>query len=339
MPPFMSNSATHGFTRFEAALPALKLTNADTRFAPYGKQSRRAGVDARHIARNNETIESLAINALEKVLQQETRQCTALILSTTAADHDEATNPEDMAKKIAAHFDIEVAYAVNMACSGFSAAIAKAMQLATEHDDIAVVSSEIASRGLDFDDPGSFLLFGDAAAATTVSRHGPHTIEKAYVQEFDDPDHFLDAKRGTYKDFDGIVSDRSVFRMSHGKPATIPGMTEKNLTIVAAEAMGRNVLRELEGVNAEDIVINPHQASQPVLDQLDSFLWNQTSTRFTLVRAYRETGNTVSASVPLALATIQDEIRAGTLVLCPTAGGGHALREGKMTHGMVRIRW
>ena len=144
-----------------------------------------------------------------------------------------------------------------------------------------------------------------------------------------DPKCFLDATRLQSLDIDGVKSDRPVFRMTGG--------TE--MVTAAADLMIRSSLEEMTRHPGSRFLFAPHQASMPVLNEIERGLTPNPAEPIRMARSFRTHANSVSATVPVTLAMEQDAIEPGTVVICPTAGGGEALRKGTMSHGLVAIRW
>lgn len=318
----------NGFTRFVTAFPERHVTNDEPPYNAYAKKLlKNSGVEARYVAGPGDSVVSLSIASLNKLTQTLDGRhgpYDALVLATgELSDDARSRNPNDIAREVADAFKIPHAEAINFACSSFSAAVQRVLELRRDFRHVALVSTEKITDGLNFDEPQSAVLFGDGSAATSIAGDAPHEIHEAWVEELPSDTPALTVQKGEFADFNGVRRERIVFKM--GSDATYD-FAVRTLRQLSLEEIGRR--------DAEEVFVVPHQPSGRVLSavqlQLDEVLPGD---RF--VNALRDTGNLAAASVPAALATVMDRIRAGAHVVCPTVGAGQCLAEGKLSRGRV----
>jgi 3-oxoacyl-[acyl-carrier-protein] synthase-3 len=203
---------------------------------------------------------------------------------------------------------------LNAACSGFVYGLVLAHQMVVGGmDRVVLVGAETLSRIVDWDDRATAVLFGDGAGAVVLD-----------AAEGDDPGllgydlgsdgslrHILDADIGGYIHMDG----KEVFRKA------VRVMIDSSRRAMA-----------MAGVGADDItLLVPHQANIRIIESANAKLGIPLErTANVLAR----TGNTSSASVPLALADAADagRLQRGDLVLLTGFGAG-------MTWASAVLRW
>ena len=205
------------------------------------------------------------------------------------------------------------AFDLNAACSGFVyGLIAAAGFLEVGSRRVLLVGSETLSNITDWDDRGTAILFGDGSGAAVVEAiDGPSDILGWHVASRGDLGHILSCEMSGTMKMDG----REVFRQ-------------------AVLAMEESAMASLEraGLTADDVaVIVPHQANIRIIDASLKRLGIPAEKASVVLD---RTGNTSSASIPLALeeALRTNRIGAGDVVLLVGFGAG-------MTSASALIRW
>lgn len=318
-----------GFTTFETAFPQVIYTNEDPPFSYYPKTCGASGIIQRHIA-HKETVASLAVAVIERLRSSvagEFGDFNAFVLSTTsyAPNHIEAV--QHIAEEVAEQTNIRVFETVNFACSGFSAAVQKALRLSGEREHVAVVCSEIPSTGIDFLDFKTFPLFGDGAAAGSISPKGKHTITKAFVENVVDESNCIGFRCAPFADIHEEVHTGRRFHMSGAE------------VMAKAIDMATDIVSQENHDDGAKIIV-PHQAGRAILDRIQLGIQSR-GLNWPVINRLGETGNLVSASVPAALSSLFKEggIPRGTHIICPTFGGGEALQNGWMSKGLVSFMY
>lgn len=193
---------------------------------------------------------------------------------------------------------------INTVCTSFITALDYASMLLStgEHEHIAIVSSEISSKGINPADPETYSLFGDAAAAIIVSR----TDQDAGIVQFQSKTYAQEVKSTIIAGGGNVHHPQSYpydpalysFKME-GKKLLRSVKTRLPDFINTFFAKANTTLADT------DLII-PHQASKLGLKMLTRLNGGQSSN---IVDILAQHGNCISASIPLALAMSIDEGR------------------------------
>jgi len=184
---------------------------------------------------------------------------------------------------------------INTSCVSFVTALhtAGCLLAAGAYRRIAIVSSELASRGIDWEHEESSLIFGDGAACAIVEKGISESGILAYRSEtYPEGSDFCEIRAGgTRRNPRAGMDEKDFLFQMQGKP----------LFRLAASLMEvfLNRLLESAGLTLQDITtVIPHQASHLSLEHIRKRLGVAPET---VVDIYRKFGNQVSASVPTAL--------------------------------------
>lgn len=233
----------------------------------------------------------------------------ALVLATTTPDKqwgNAAAVQNELGMRCGA-FD------VNAACSGFMYGLITGHGLiAMGADRVLVIGTDTLSRITDWDDRGTAPLFADGSGAVVLeSVEGP-----GQMLAWD-----LDA-------------DGSLMSILHAEVGGFVRMEGKEVFRRAVRIMVDSAEKSMAhaGITADDVaLIVPHQANVRIIDAACDRLGIPMERAAVVLD---KTGNTSSASIPLALADALDKGRVanGDLVLLVGFGGG-------MTAASCVLRW
>lgn len=279
------------------------------------------GIRNRRWASEEQACSDLAVLAAEQLFTEkpdEKEQITQVILSTISGDY--IAPPTSPLIQYRLGLNNAGAFDVGAACAGFvvglhtSAAIAQASQGA-----VLLIASEIRSKFLNKNNFATSVLFGDGAAACTVSQN-------AEQAEF----RFIASALFA----DGEVSD-TVSTPAGGSrlPAaqcTNPDqffITIRESTALFVKAVHGMVdsaqffLKELNMTPADIQWLVPHQGNKNLVLSVAKQLGFPDER---VVKTVEETGNTSGASVGIALEDLRvnSAIQSGDKVLLVAAGGG-----------------
>ncbi|HZT67446.1 MAG TPA: beta-ketoacyl-ACP synthase III [Acidimicrobiales bacterium] len=295
------------------ALPDKVITNADleARLDTTDEWiTERSGIRERRVGG---TTTELAVGAGRAALAKaglEPTNVDLLVLATTTPDQAVPATSAAVSHELGLHcggFDL------NAACAGFVYSLVAASGMATGHiRNVLLIGSETLSRVTDWEDRSTAVLFADGAGAVVL-------------QAVEGPGDLLGWDLGLdgslrpilYADLGGfiVMEGREVFRRA--VRATVESATQ---------ALRRS------GVSADEIALFvPHQANIRIIDAAGQRLGiPRERTAVVLDR----TGNTSSASIPLALADAADagRLSPGDLVLLSGFGAG-------MTWASAVVRW
>jgi len=304
---------TSRFAGWGTALPDKVLTNADLETMLETTDDwivERSGIRERRIGG---TTAGLAVEAGRAALQHAgaTPESVDLLVLCT-------TTPDQQVPATAARVQHELglrcgAFDVNAACSGFVYGLVTAHQFITGGSQrVLVIGSETLSRITDWDDRSTAVLFADGAGALVLDATDDESSVLAWDLGCDGTYRsILDADIGGYLHMEG----REVFRRA------VRVMIDS----------GQRTMRAA-GVTPDDVALMvPHQANIRIIEAANQKLGFPME-RTALVMEH--TGNTSSASIPLALADAAQagRLKRGDLVLLLGFGAG-------MTWASALLRW
>lgn len=299
---------------------------------PAGWTMRHTGVRQRHFV-EDETSAFLGAAALQNALAEAGGGRPDMLLSAGGT-------PQQPIPCTAAFIAREMGWSglpcfdVNATCLGFIPALEMAALLlaAGKHDCIAIVCAEIASRGLNWEQPEAAALMGDGAAAVILTR---------IAEDSDDSPALLASAMETWPEGAALTEIRGggttlpAVRHEAGKnsPDFLFHMDGPGVFRLAAERIGPFVGGLIGDApnrwDAIDLVI-PHQGSLLAMRHLRQRLGIPEEK---LIETAADHGNVIAASLPLALheAIRSDRLQRGqtTMLLGTSAGfslGGALLR-------------
>ena len=297
-----------------SALPANVVTNDDLQASGLDTNDQwifeRTGIRSRH---HGGSTASLSIEAGRKAIEMagiQPHQIDAVILATTTPDRTVPATSATVQHGLGLRCG---AFDVNAACSGFMYAmvIANGM-IATGMQRILVIGTDTLSRITDMTDRGTAILFADGSGAVVMeATEGPGQLMGWDIDADGSAEGALYSEVGEKLHMDG----KEVFRRA---------------VMIMADSGEKSM--KAAGVSADDIaVVIPHQANVRIIDaSLRRLGISMEKTVITL----DHTGNTSSASIPIALAEALDagRIHNGDLVLLVGFGAG-------MTAASAVLRW
>ena len=311
----MTIPATRGatITGWGTALPDTVITNAhfeaelDTTAAWI---SERTGIDER---RHGSTTAALAVEAGRAALTMAGRtgaDIDLVLLATTSPDYQIPSTASQVQEELGIRGG---ACDVNAACSGFVYGLVQAHGLiAMGLDRVLLIGAETLSRLTDQTDRNTAILFGDGAGAVVLEA----TADAGQLLSFD---------LGS----DG--SARTLLEAPIGGFMTMNGKEVFRRAVTVMVDSARTSLAEA-GHSVDDLaLVVPHQANIRIIDAACSRLGVPSERVATVLH---RTGNTSSASIPLALADALEAGRVGSddLILLVGFGAG-------MSWASAVLRW
>ena len=310
--------AAHGLTRsariagWGTALPEKVLTNADLETMLDTTDAwivERSGIRERRIGG---TTSGLAVQAGQSALTHagaDPNSIDLLILCTTTPDQQVPATASTVQHELGLRCG---AFDLNAACSGFVYGLVTANGfIGNGLERVLLIGSETLSRVTDWDDRGTAVLFADGAGAVVIDATDEPMLLGWDLGSDGSLRSILDADIGGFMRMEG----KEVFRRA---------------VRVMIDSATRSMQRA--GVTADDIaLVVPHQANIRIIESANAKLGiPMDRTAMVLER----TGNTSSASIPLALADAADagRLSPGDLVLLVGVGAG-------MTWASAVIRW
>ena len=295
------------------ALPDKVVTNADLEARLDTSDewiTERTGIRERRVGGTTADLAVAAGRAALDRSQLTPADVDLLVLATTTADQAIPATSAHVADQLGINCG---AFDLNAACSGFVYSLVVAAGMTAPHvRRILLVGSETLSRYTDCEDRTTAVLFADGAGAVVLEAvDGPGDL-LAWDLGVDGASRSI-----LYADLGGfiVMEGREVFRRA------------VRVTVESAQ-----LTMERAQVAPDDIALFvPHQANLRIIDAAAQRL-GIPAERIAVV--LDRTGNTSSASIPLALADAADagRLRPGDLVLLSGFGAG-------MTWASAVLRW
>jgi 3-oxoacyl-[acyl-carrier-protein] synthase-3 len=301
---------TAGMTGLGCALPSGTVSTADIA-GRIGVEPewilRRTGIAMRHRLAPDATLTDLAVEAAVPALAEarlDGADLDAVLVATASADQVMPAAAPLVAARLGA--TRAMAWDVNLACTGFLAALEQGAALieSGRADHVLVIAAEALSRVTDHDDRKTAALFGDGAGAAVLGPGGPLRLGRSVLRAEGDDDRAL-----------VIDHDERLVRMD--------GHAVFQRAVAGMERCCREVLANA-GVTVDDVdLVVPHQANARITVALAERLGVPAER---VVDAIRDVGNTGAASIPLALEQARREGRLPDpgLMLLTAFGAGFA---------------
>ena len=295
------------------ALPEKVLTNADLSTMMDTNDewiTERTGIKRRHIGGSTASLSVASARRAITMAGIDPASIDGLVLSTTTPDRTVPATSATVQNELGLRCG---AFDVNAACSGFVYAYVVAQGLlAIGAKRLLVIGTDTLSRITDWSDRGTAILFADGSGACVVDA----TPDAGQLLGWDlDADgsleHLLYAEVGGYIHMDG----KEVFRRA---------------VRIMVDSAKKSLAKA--GLSVDDVKLCvPHQANLRIIDAACRNLGIPLE-RTAIV--LHETGNTSSASIPLALFDAADRGRLhnGDIVLLVGFGAG-------MTAASAVLEW
>ena len=295
------------------ALPEKVLTNADLSTMMDTNDewiTERTGIKRRHIGGSTASLSVASARRAIAMAGIDPASIDGLVLSTTTPDRTVPATSATVQNELGLRCG---AFDVNAACSGFVYAYVVAQGLlAIGAKRLLVIGTDTLTRITDWSDRGTAILFADGSGACVVDA----TSDAGQLLGWDlDADgsleHLLYAEVGGYIHMDG----KEVFRRA---------------VRIMVDSAKKSLAKA--GLSVDDVKLCvPHQANLRIIDAACRNLGIPLE-RTAIV--LQETGNTSSASIPLALFDAADRGRLhnGDIVLLVGFGAG-------MTAASAVLEW
>lgn len=312
------NAYLHSFSRY---IPSRRVSNHDLAQSLDTSDEwifSHTGIRYRHIAEEDETASTMAIQTAKQSIARSSiskDDIDVLIFTSSTPDYPGSVPPTAGVVQHALGLPNAAAMDLGAACSGFVYAIeiAKNFIRAGNVHNVLVVSSEVYSKIVDWEDRNTCVLFGDGAASCLVSATDLPSIGEGIFRSDGSGGQFLYCTPG----------ERPILKMN--------GRRVYNFVVNAIPVL-MYALLELNEVKLSDLAwVIPHQANQRMIESIckrenidDRIFFNNIA----------EYGNTASASIPIALSELEEQkrIKDGDLLLVLGFGAG-------FTHGGMLVRW
>ena len=295
------------------ALPDKTVTNEDLSATMDTSDewiTERTGIKERRIGGTTCGLATEAGRAALKSAGVDPSEIDLVILATTTPDKTVPATASSVQHELGVQCG---AFDLNAACSGFVYGLVAAHGfIGAGANKVLVIGAETLSRIVDWEDRGTAILFADGAGAVVLEAvEGRGQLLGWDLSSDGALESLLYADVGGYMKMDG----REVFRRA---VRVMVDSAQKSLTQA--------------GVTVDDLaLVGPHQANIRIIEAAATRL-GVSMDRFATV--LHRTGNTSSASIPLALVDAIDagRVHDGDLLLLVGFGAG-------MTSASAVIRW
>lgn len=304
-------------------LPEKTITNQDliNDFPEWTveKIAGKVGVSERHVAGENETAADLGVKAAEKFFKEheiDKQEIDFLLVCTQSPDYFLPTSACVMQDRIGLRTGIG-ALDFNLGCSGFvyGLSLAKGLICGGIASNVLLITTETYNKHIHPKDKGNRTIFGDAAAATLISKDGFAEIGEFSLGTDGRGANNLIVKQGgmrnpeLFNDFStdekGNTSSSDHLYMDGGE---IFNFTAEAVPILIEDVLKKNELKQVE----VDLFIF-HQANQYMMNYLRKLIEIDRDKFFIYLD---KVGNTVSSTIPIALYEAKKEnLLSGNVVL------------------------
>lgn len=271
----------------------------------------RTGIKRRHFSENSSAI--LAVEAAFRAMKDIDKSRIGLIIcATMTPENATPSNACLVQEALGLNEQTVMCFDINAACSGFVYALEVAKALLSNKDQYAlIIGSEQLSRILDFQDRTTCILFGDGAGAVVV---------KASPQLFI-----------SYSDASG---NPLPLLASYEKEDPYLRMQGQEVFKFATKVVIKSIRHVLEEANLSldeiDYVVC-HQANLRIIQYVYKKLKCSPDKFFVNLDEF---GNTSAASIPMALAQMNEQglLKRKMKIICVGFGGG-------LTWGATLMEW
>lgn len=319
-------------TKIEYYLPENILTNDDiaARFPDWDpeKIEEKVGIKERHFVKEDETALDIGLKAAELVLKNyDKSKIDFLLYCTQSTEYYLPTSACILQDKLSLRTDIG-ALDFNLGCSGFiyGLAMAKSFINSSLVNNVLLITSETYTKHINPKDKSNLTIFGDGAAAIIIEKSDKSGIDEFSLgtdgSGYDNliiPNGGLKNRYDPNADIidDGSGSLRNENNLYMNGPE-IFNFTIKSVPIVVEQCLAKNHTT----IDELDYVIF-HQANKYMINYLRKKI-NIPQEKFCIDLKY--TGNTVSATIPIALknAIENKTVKSGDKILLVGFGVGYS---------------
>ncbi len=291
-----------------------------------GSTELRTGIRQREYV-NDETAGELGVKAAYEALKDAGIDKSDLDCIISASGTMEQAIPYNGARlhKLLKLNNPTPAFDVNMTCLSAVAAIdvANSLILSGTYNNILVVSSEVASVGLDWNDLEVGGMFGDGAAALVIGKteNEKQRILASHFETYSEGYDFCQIRGGG-----SLMHPRNVKGEDYAKYGLfeMQGKDAYRLTAKVIPSFMTALLSKA-GLQLTDVDwVVPHQASKLALEHLQKRL---EVPKEKLINILSEKGNQIAASIPIALHELfkNRDVRAGDRVMIIGTSAGLSL--------------
>ncbi len=278
--------------------------------------STRTGMKTRNLSCGENATE-LGIKAAKQAFKRSglSAEDIDLVICSTVTPHSRVPTTAALIRD-ALGINHAVAFDLNAACTGFiyAVTVAKSLMETMGYRNAIIVGSEALSQITDYTDRGSCILFADGAGAAVIGQGSGRGIIAEYIDSVTDKEDVLTCSLPVLETPFTSPSDENIRIAMDGKKVFVFAVGA--MTSAIKEVLGKS------GVSLDDVkYIVPHQANIRIILSVAGRMKLPMERFFVNID---HTGNTSSASVPLALDELYQSgcVSRGDLILLVGFGGG-----------------
>ena len=286
---------TYFFPKSHESNEDLKQDNPDW---DMDKITAKTGVTKRFISDSNQTALDLGVSAAKLMLEGSeklTKEIDLLILVTQSPDYILPTSACIIQQKLNLPNNC-MAFDINLGCSGFVYGLSVAGSLIESKvaSKALIICADSYTKYIENDDRTNRPIFSDAGAATLIVNSELDNIGSFVTGTDGSGYESLIVRQGGARDLN--PSSNKILEMNGSEVFLF---TMKRIPATVKELL----LKEKTSIDEIDLFIF-HQASKLVIDNLTRLLHLNPAKVY---RNYEKKGNTVSATIPIALKDANDE--------------------------------
>lgn len=287
---------------------------------------KRTGIKKRKIS-NGENTSDLACGAAIKALENSglnADEIDLVLVATITPDHFTPSTASVVQGKLG--IKNAIAFDLSAGCSGFVYALGVASSMIKNGvaKNALIIGAEVLSKVLDYTDRNTCIIFGDGAGAMVLTKELNSKIKDVYLKGEYDKD--LNIHIGSVGVSNAIVQSEQI-----QSKLSMNGQEVYKFALGALTEL-IEVLLERNNLTKDDIkYIVPHQANLRIVDSVAKKLGIGIEKFYMNIENY---GNTSAASIPIALAEINEMglLQKGDKIILAGFGAG-------LTWGSILIEW
>lgn len=296
--------------------------------------SSRTGIRERRISSENTSVlaTKAALDALKKG-NIKPEEIELIIVATTTPDYFTPSTACIVQNNIKAKN--AVCFDISAACTGFIYALTVAFQFIRNKtfNNALIIGAETLSKIVNWNDRSTCVLFGDGAGAAILKASEKKGILKTYIASNGKGAGLLRCNAVSLD-----ISNDKLREILSGKNSykekQFLTMEGKQIFKFAVKVIEQSIIKILQesSLKIEEIkYIVPHQANLRIIDHVANKLKIPKESFYTNLQYY---GNTSAASIPIALAEMEEKsmLNRGDKIITVGFGGG-------LTWGAALIEW
>jgi 3-oxoacyl-[acyl-carrier-protein] synthase-3 len=292
------------------------------------KIAEKTGIKRRHISAKDETSLDMAYEASKKVFAEfDKNSIDFIVLCTQSPDYFLPTSACILQDRLKLRNNTG-ALDINLGCSGYiyGLAVSKGLINSNISKNVLLVTSETYSKYIHPKDKSNRSIFGDGAAATIISYSKSEHIYEFELGTDGSGMHNLIVRKGAIKhrsDFSEVDRFDESGNVLNDNNLYMNGPNIFNFTIKNVPSLVDSVLKRNNMLLDDIDYVIFHQANKFILDYL------RKKSKIPVEKFYQDmedTGNTVSATIPIALKNTlnSNTVKIGNKILLVGFGVGYS---------------